>query len=59
MIDDAGSQRSRKGIENTDLGSQFGRVRFSRDGVQSADAGHIEADGKDEGLYLRLGEVGR
>ena len=58
MIDNVGNQKSRKGIEHADLGGPFDRVCLSRSCGPDADAGHVEADDKDEGQSLRLGKVG-
>lgn len=58
MIDDAGDQQRRQCIEHADLCCPFDRMRLSCGCRQSADAGHIEANGEDEGQTLRLGEVG-
>ena len=58
MIDNAGDQQRRQCIEHADLCCPFDRMRLSCGCRQSADAGHIEADGEDEGQTLRLGEVG-
>ena len=58
VVNNAGDQQSRKGVEHADLGGPFDRVRFSRSGGQGTDAGHVEADGEDEGQSLSSGEVG-
>ena len=58
MIDDAGNQQSRKGIEHTDLCCPFSGICLSCSCCQGADTGHIEADGKDESQSLCFGEVG-
>ena len=51
MIDNAGNQQSRKGIEHTDLGGPFDRVRLSRSGttmkvIKVANAVGYENQGK-------------
>ena len=57
MIHHAGNQQCRQGIEHADLRGPLDGVRLSCGGSQSADAGHVKADGEDKGQSLRLGKV--
>ena len=59
MIYNAGNQQCRTCIEHADFECPFYGVGFSCRCSQSADAGHIKANGEYEGKSLCFGEIGR
>gem|GEM_PF-5843513 len=57
MVHDAGNQKGCCRVKHTNLGNPFHGVGFPDGGNQRTDAGHVEADGKNERQIFRFSEV--
>ena len=57
MVHYAGNYKGCCRVEHTNLGGPFHGVCFPCGGSQRTDAGHVEADGKNERQTFRFGKV--